>query len=176
LALRSFECGTRTNLSRTMTTLPPQPMCMPWGKELYATLRSGRPPASLRPMLPHRFIHHLPGRQQAETFRDVDRTLWAASSVERAASANAPRPPPEDSGVACRPARHSTGGRDRQATVYRRKARRWRIALVEKIASWQGKRARSDTGGRSDLVSSSGCTDVISPIGIGREPARGNAG
>lgn len=48
-----------------MTTLPPQPMCMPWGKELYATLRSGRPPASLRPMLPHRFIHHLPGRQLA---------------------------------------------------------------------------------------------------------------
>ena len=46
-----------------MTTLPPQPMCMPWGKELYAALRSGRPPASLRPMLPHRFIHHLPGRQ-----------------------------------------------------------------------------------------------------------------
>jgi len=34
-----------------------------------------------------------------------------------------------------------------RATLHRRNARNWRIALVDKIASWQGKRARSDTGG-----------------------------
>ena len=49
-----------------MTALTPQPLCTPWGKGLYAALRSGRPPASLRPMLPNRLIHHLPGRQRSE--------------------------------------------------------------------------------------------------------------
>ena len=42
--------------------------------------------------------------------------------------------------------------RCRQATLYRRKAGRWRIAMVVQVASCQEKPTRSDTGEQSNLV------------------------